>query len=74
MDVVEVELFGLSFFFVVLSLVLLGKEIFLSKRSVTVESDLAVRCHNDTLLGQDERIDFDHVAVFVGETLVEFLE
>lgn len=69
-DVIKIKLFGDCLLGVILSLIFRVEEFLLSEARVTINSNFAVSCHYDTLLCQDEGVDFDHVAVLVIEALV----
>lgn len=70
MNEVKIVLFGLGLLSVVLGLVFLDSELLLSVKSVSINGNFAVSSHHNTLLGQNERVDFDHVAIFLDEALV----
>ena len=74
MNVVEVELLGVLFASVVLGLVLLFSEIFLAEGSVGINRDLAISSENLILFRENERVDFDHIAVTGHEALVNLGE
>jgi hypothetical protein len=73
-NVVQIKLFSVGFFWIVLRFVLLGSKFFLSEKSVTVNGDFAVRCHHYSLFGKYKWVNLNHVAVFLHEAFVELLE
>jgi len=71
MDVVEVKLRGDSFLFILLALVLLLSQVLLSVGGVAINSNLAISGEESTVLGYDERVNFNHVAISLHEAIVD---
>ena len=73
-NVVQVEFFGVLLASVFLRLVLLCDEVFLAESRVRVNNNLAIGGEHLVVLGQDKRVDLDHVAVACHEALVDLRE
>ena len=74
MDVVEVEVLGVLFARVILSLVLLSGEILLTEQSVGVDGDLGISSEHLSLLGKNEGVDLDEIGIAGHEALVDLGE
>jgi len=73
-NVVQIEVFGVCFPWVVLSLILLSGKILLTEEGVGVDGDLAVSGKHLAFLGQHKWVDLDHIGVFGHEALIDFSE
>lgn len=74
MNVVQVERLGVLLASVVLGLILLRSEIFLTEGGIRVNSDFRISGKNLVILGENERIDFNHVAVTSHEAFIDLGE
>jgi len=72
MNVVQIEVFGVSLPCVVLCLVFLGGEVFLSEGRVRIDRYFAVCGKNFAVFCQNERIYLDHVGVLSHEAFIDF--
>lgn len=74
MNVVQVEALGVLLASVVLGLILLRGEIFLTEGGVGVNSDFGISGENLVIFSENERVDFNHVAVASHETFIDLGE
>jgi hypothetical protein len=74
MNVVQIEFFSFLFFHIILALVFLRAELFLTVQSIVVNRDLTISSHYNTLLCHYQRVNFDHVTVILPETIVNFFK
>ena len=73
-NVVQVEVLGVLLASVVLGLILLCGEIFLTEGGVRVNSDFGISGENLVIFGENERVDFNHVAVASHEAFIDLGE
>jgi len=71
LDVVQVELFGVVLSCINLGEVLFSSEVLLAVGGVGIDGDLAISEDNLVVLGQDEWVDLNHIAVAGNEGLVD---
>lgn len=74
MDVVQVKVFGVLLTGVILSLIFLSGEIFLTEQGVRVNRDLAVGSQDLVVFGEDEGVDLDKVAVALHKAFIDLGE
>lgn len=74
MNVVQIKLFSVGFFRIILCFILLGSKFLLSEKSVIVNCDFTVCCHHYSLFGKYKWVNLNHVAVFLHEAFIELLE
>ena len=73
-NVVQIEVLGMSLAWVILSLVFLLGEVLLAEEGVRIDSDFAISTEHITFLSQHKWVDLDHVGVLSHEAVIDFAE